>query len=73
MLGYKGPNPYVRDIIQCARNYRQRGVEDAIMLLHEYNLKSIGFYSNSSTTANASLLKEMIVKMIYVDIPAVRA
>ena len=73
MLGYKGPNPYVRDIIQCARNYRQRGVEDAIMLLHEYNLKSIGLYSNSSTTADASLLKEMIVKMIYVAIPAIRA
>lgn len=65
ILGYKGPNPYVKDIIQCARNYRQKGVEDAIMLLHEYNLKSIGIKA-SSTTSSASLLKEMIVKMIYV-------
>jgi DNA polymerase-3 subunit delta len=72
MLGYKGPNPYVRDIIQCARNYRQRGVENAIMLLHEYNLKSIGLYANAGT-ADASLLKEMIVKIIYAATPAIRA
>jgi len=65
ILGYKGPNSYVKDIIQCARSFRQKGVEDAIMLLHEYNLKSIGIHS-SSTTSSASLLKEMIVKMIYI-------
>jgi len=64
-LGYSGPNPYVKDIIQCARNYRQKGVEQAIMLLHEYNLKSIGIYSNSTSTTEADLLKEMIVKMVY--------
>ncbi len=63
-LGYNGPNPYVKDIIQCAKNYRQTGVEQAIMLLHEYNLKSIGINSNNSTS-DASLLKEMIVKMIH--------
>jgi DNA polymerase III subunit delta len=63
-LGYGGPNPYVKDIIQCAKNYRQKGVEQAIMLLHEYNLKSIGIYSTGSTT-DAALLKEMIVKMVY--------
>jgi DNA polymerase-3 subunit delta len=63
-LGYNGPNPYVKDIIQCAKNYRQIGVEQAIMLLHEYNLKSIGINSNNSTS-DASLLKEMIVKMIH--------
>jgi DNA polymerase-3 subunit delta len=63
-LGYAGPNPYVKEIIQCAKNYRQKGVEQAIMLLHEYNLKSIGIYA-SGNTSDASLLKEMIVKMVY--------
>jgi len=61
-LGYKGLSPYVKDIINCARNYRQKGVEQALMLLHEYNLKSIGI--NSSGVSDAELLKEMIVKMI---------
>lgn len=64
-LGYNGPNPYVKEIIQCAKNYRQKGVEQAIMLLHEYNLKSIGIHSNSTSTSDAALLKEMIVKMVY--------
>ncbi|HSK11764.1 MAG TPA: hypothetical protein VK907_01060, partial [Phnomibacter sp.] len=63
-LGYNGPSPYVKDIIQCAKNYRQKGVEQAILLLHEYNLKSIGVRSSGNTT-DAALLKEMIVKMVY--------
>ncbi len=67
ILGYSGPNPYVKDIIQCAKSYRQKGVEHAIMLLHEYNLKSIGIYNNSTSTSDAELLKEMIVKMVYVS------
>jgi DNA polymerase-3 subunit delta len=65
-LGYSGPNPYVKDIIQCAKNYRQKGVEQVILLLHEYNLKSIGVYANGNTS-DADLLKEMIVKMVYVS------
>lgn len=69
ILGYNGPNPYVRDIINCARSYRQKGVEDAILLLHEYNLKSIGIQSAASTT-DAGLLKEMISRMIYNISPA---
>lgn len=65
-LGYNGPSPYVKEIIQCAKSYRQKGVEQAIMLLHEYNLKSIGLYNNSTSTSDAELLKEMVVKMVYV-------
>jgi DNA polymerase-3 subunit delta len=61
-LGYQGLNPYVKDIISCAKNYRQKGVEQALLLLHEYNLKSIGVYS--SNVSDANLLKEMVVKMI---------
>ncbi|MES2646083.1 MAG: DNA polymerase III subunit delta [Bacteroidota bacterium] len=62
-LGYKSAyGSYVKDIISCARSFRQAGVEKAILLLHEYNLKSIGINSGSAT--NADLLKEMVVKMI---------
>jgi DNA polymerase III subunit delta len=61
-LGYKSLNPYVKDIISCAKSFRQKGVEQALLLLHEYNLKSIGVHSTGMT--EEALLKEMIVKMI---------
>ncbi len=61
-LGYEKMSPYVRDIITCAKNYRQKGVEHAILLMHEYNLKSLGIHSVSLD--EGALLKEMIVKMI---------
>jgi len=63
-LGYKSAyGTYVKDIINCAKSFRQAGVEQALLLLHEYNLKSIGI--NSGNASNASLLKEMVVKMIH--------
>jgi DNA polymerase-3 subunit delta len=37
-------------------------VEQALLLLHEYNLKSIGVHA--SNVSDANLLKEMVVKMI---------
>ncbi len=62
-LGYKSSySTYVKDVINCARSFRQAGVEQALLLLHEYNLKSIGI--NSGSASNAGLLKEMVVKMI---------
>jgi DNA polymerase III subunit delta len=62
-LGYKSAfGTYVKDIITCAKSYRQQGVEKALLLLHEYNLKSIGI--GHVHTSNAGLLKEMVVKMI---------
>jgi DNA polymerase-3 subunit delta len=62
-LGYKSAyGGYVKDIITCAKSFRQAGVEQAILLLHEYNLKSIGI--NSGNTTSAGLMKEMVVKMI---------
>jgi len=58
-----GVNPFfIKDYNQAAKNYRQKGVEQALLLLHEYNLKSIGI--NSTGASDASLMKEMIVKMI---------
>ena len=61
-LGYQNLNPYVKDVINCAKNFRQKGVEQALLLLHEYNLKSIGVHS--SNVSDANLLKEMVVKMV---------
>ncbi len=58
-----GISPFMtRDYISAAKNYKSAGVEQIILLLHEYNLKSIGI--NSSNVSDASLLKEMVVKII---------
>jgi DNA polymerase III subunit delta len=58
-----GVNPYfMKDYTKAARLYTYPGVEKALLLLHTYNLKSIGI--GSSGTEDASLLKEMVVKMM---------
>jgi DNA polymerase III subunit delta len=58
-----GINPFfIKDYVLAARNFQYEGVEKALLLLHHYNLKSIGV--NSLATEDASLLKEMIIKMI---------
>lgn len=58
-----GVNPYfIRDYMFAAGNYGYAGTEQALLLLHEYNLRSIGI--NDAGTADASLMKEMILKMI---------
>jgi DNA polymerase III subunit delta len=58
-----GVNPFfVKDYMQAARSYDFQGVERVLLLLHQYNLRSIGV--NSIPTEDASLLKEMVCKMI---------
>lgn len=58
-----GVNPwFVKDYMMAARNYGYQGIESALLLLHHYNLKSVGV--NDSGTSDASLLKEMVVKMM---------
>jgi len=58
-----GINPFfIKDYIKAASIYAYPDVEKLILLLSDYNLKSIGI--NNSGTADASLLKEMVVKMI---------
>ncbi len=58
-----GISPYaLRDYRQVAGNFRQKGIENALLLLHDYNLRSIGV--NDTGTDDTSLLKEMIVKMM---------
>jgi DNA polymerase III subunit delta len=58
-----GINPFfMKDYMQAARLYTYPGVEKVLLLLHQYNLKSIGI--GSTATEDASLLKEMAVKMM---------
>ena len=58
-----GVNPFFsKDYLQAARMYKYEEVENALLLLHNYNLKSIGV--NDAGTEDASLLKEMVIKMI---------
>lgn len=58
-----GVNPYfVKDYMLTAKNYGFKGVESALLLLHHYNLKSVGV--NDTGTTDASLLKEMVVKIM---------
>ncbi|MDB5221742.1 MAG: holA [Chitinophagaceae bacterium] len=56
-------NPYAaRQALETVLNYSYSGVEQTLMLLHEYNLKSIGV--NSIGISDASLMKELAVKII---------
>jgi DNA polymerase III subunit delta len=58
-----GVNPYfIKDYLQAAKLYTYPGVEKSLLLLHNYNLKSIGV--GSTNTDDASLMKELVVKMI---------
>ena len=58
-----GVNPYfAKDYLKAAEMYTYPQLEAALLLLHHYNLKSVGV--NDTGTEDASLLKEMIVKMI---------
>ena len=44
-------------------NYGYEGVERIILLLHQYNLRSIGIHDGG--TDDADLMKEMVVKMMH--------
>jgi DNA polymerase-3 subunit delta len=58
-----GINPFfIKDYLRTTSVYSYADVEKLLLLLSDYNLKSIGI--NSSGATDASLLKEMVVKMI---------
>jgi DNA polymerase-3 subunit delta len=58
-----GVNPFfVKDYLATVKNYGYEGVEAALLLLHEYNLKSVGV--SNPGAEDASLLKEMVFKMM---------
>jgi DNA polymerase III subunit delta len=52
----------VKNALETIRNYNYEGIERILLLLHHYNLKSVGV--GDTGTSDASLLKEMVVKMI---------
>ncbi|MFT3935499.1 MAG: DNA polymerase III subunit delta [Chitinophagaceae bacterium] len=51
-----------RQALDTVRNYGYDGVERTLLLLHTYNLKSVGV--NDMGSSDASLLKELAVKML---------
>lgn len=58
-----GVSPFfMKDYKVAAGNYGFSGAENALLLLHHYNLRSVGV--NDAGTEDASLLKEMVVKMM---------
>jgi DNA polymerase-3 subunit delta len=58
-----GVNPFfVKDYLTAIRNYDFRSTEKALLLLHQYNLRSIGI--GDASTEDGDLLKELVVKMM---------
>ncbi len=54
---------FVKDYLLTAKNYGFDGVQNALLLLHQYNLKSVGV--GDSGTADGDLMKELIVKITH--------
>jgi DNA polymerase-3 subunit delta len=53
---------FVKDYLTAAKNYGFAGTENALLLLHHYNLKSVGV--GSVNTEDASLMKELVAKLV---------
>lgn len=63
MASIMGVSPFfMRDYQNAARKYSYQAVETILLLLHQYNLKSVGV--NNGGTTDAGLMKEMVVKMM---------
>lgn len=61
-----GINPFfVKDYLQAMKKYSYPDTEKTILLLHQYNLRSVGVHDTG--TDDSSLLKEMIYKIIAGD------
>jgi DNA polymerase-3 subunit delta len=56
------PPYYMKDFTAAARAYQFDGVSQALLLLHHYNLRSLGVDDPGNT--DAALLKELAVKMM---------
>ena len=58
-----GVSPFfVKDYLIAAKNYGFSGIEKALLLLHHYNLKSVGV--GSIGVEDGALMKELVVKLI---------
>ncbi|MDR0793688.1 MAG: DNA polymerase III subunit delta [Chitinophagaceae bacterium] len=56
-------HPYfVKDYLAAAKIYNYTGTEKVLLLLHQYNLRSIGIHDTG--TEDGSLMKELLVKML---------
>ncbi|MDB5231988.1 MAG: holA [Chitinophagaceae bacterium] len=56
-------NPFAaKTAVQASKSFGQPGMEKVLLLLHEYNLRSLGVHD--AGTEDADLMKEMVVKMI---------
>jgi len=53
---------FIDEYVQVSHNYGYQGIEKNLLLLYEYNLKSIGI--NNISTDGAALMKELVVKMM---------
>lgn len=51
-----------KDAVATSRLYGTAGIEKILLLMHQYNLRSIGIHDSGTETAG--LLKEMVVKMM---------
>ena len=52
----------VKSALETINNYGYDGIERILLLLHHYNLKGVGV--GDTGTSDASLMKEMVVKMM---------
>jgi len=58
-----GVSPFfVKDYLIAAKNYGFSGTENALLLLHHYNLKSVGI--GSVNVDDGELMKELVIKLI---------
>ncbi|GAO44566.1 DNA polymerase III subunit delta [Flavihumibacter petaseus] len=58
-----GVSPFfVKDYLAAATRYDYEGVEKVLLLLHQYNLKSVGV--DSAPATDAQLMREMVGKMM---------
>lgn len=58
-----GVSPFfVKDFIKASVKYNLKAVTEVLLLLHHFNLRSVGI--QDSGTSDAQLLKELVVKMI---------
>jgi DNA polymerase-3 subunit delta len=58
-----GVNPFfVKDYIATAKNYGFEGVQNALLILHHYNLRSLGV--GDAGTSDGALMKELVAKIV---------
>jgi DNA polymerase-3 subunit delta len=59
------PFPFnaAKDALLCYNNYGYEGIQQCLLMLYHYNLRSLGV--EDAGTDNASLLKEMVTKILH--------